>query len=193
MKKTTTLLLFFILVIACLSGCSDKKASTVEKIDAKTENDASGANNTESVSFTTTDLDGNIKNENILDGHKITMINIWATFCGPCRSEMPDLEKLSHAYGNEFQIIGIVTDVTDGNYNIISSQRSSARSILSSTGVTYTQLVLSESLNDLYASDIQFVPTTLFVNESGDVIGEEYVGSKNYSEWKNIVDGLLGK
>ena len=58
--------------------------------------------------FTATDLDGNNIDQQILSGHKLTMINIWATFCEPCIKEMPDLGELHTTYGEDFQVIGIV-------------------------------------------------------------------------------------
>ena len=41
--------------------------------------------------FESVDLEGNTVDESILADHQLTMINVWATFCGPCINEMPDL------------------------------------------------------------------------------------------------------
>ena len=47
------------------------------------------------VSFETVDIDGNkVSSADIFSKHKLTMVNIWGTFCGPCIREMPDLEEL---------------------------------------------------------------------------------------------------
>ena len=49
------------------------------------------------LTFETTDLDGNpVKSENLFAGHKVTMINVWGTWCTHCIIELPDLEDLSH-------------------------------------------------------------------------------------------------
>ncbi len=63
-------------------------------------------------SFSATDLDGNAVDESIFSSSKLTMVNIWATFCGPCIGEMPDLGLLNEEYASEgFQVVGIVADV----------------------------------------------------------------------------------
>ena len=41
--------------------------------------------------FTATDLAGNEVTQSVFEGHPVTMVNVWATFCGPCLREMPDL------------------------------------------------------------------------------------------------------
>ena len=41
--------------------------------------------------FSTTDLEGNAVDQSMLADYDLTMVNVWATYCGPCISEMPDL------------------------------------------------------------------------------------------------------
>lgn len=49
------------------------------------------------ISFETTDLDGNVvRSADVFKGHRLTMVNVWGTFCGPCIGEMPELEKLNY-------------------------------------------------------------------------------------------------
>lgn len=51
------------------------------------------------VAFETTDLDGNpVNSAQLFSQNKITMINIWATTCGPCIEEMPELEKMNQEF-----------------------------------------------------------------------------------------------
>ena len=42
-----------------------------------------------------TDFDGNEVDKSLFEGHRPTMVNIWATFCNPCLSEMPELGELA--------------------------------------------------------------------------------------------------
>ena len=64
--------------------------------------------------FSTTDLDGNAADESIFAEYKLTMVNIWATFCGPCISEMPELGELASEYADKgMRVVGLVTDVMD--------------------------------------------------------------------------------
>ena len=65
-------------------------------------------NNSVKYTFTTEDLDGNKITNELFADNKITMINIWGTFCGPCIREMPELAKLSEDYKSKgVEIIGI--------------------------------------------------------------------------------------
>jgi thiol-disulfide isomerase/thioredoxin len=59
--------------------------------------------------FTVTDLDGRTISASSLRG-KVTLINFWATWCGPCRAEIPDLVALQEKYRDQLQIIGISED-----------------------------------------------------------------------------------
>jgi cytochrome c biogenesis protein CcmG/thiol:disulfide interchange protein DsbE len=59
--------------------------------------------------FTVQDLDGRTITAADLRG-KVTLINFWATWCGPCRAEIPALIALQNKYRNELQIIGISED-----------------------------------------------------------------------------------
>ena len=59
--------------------------------------------------FTVRDLDGRTISTASLRG-KVTLINFWATWCGPCRAEIPDLVALQQKYRDTLQIIGISQD-----------------------------------------------------------------------------------
>ncbi len=56
-----------------------------------------------------TDLDGNTLMTSDLSG-KVTLVNFWATWCGPCRQEIPDLIKLQERYPDHLQVIGVSVD-----------------------------------------------------------------------------------
>jgi len=59
--------------------------------------------------FAVTDLDGRRISSSSLRG-KVTLVNFWATWCGPCRAEIPDLVALQEKYRDQLQIIGISED-----------------------------------------------------------------------------------
>jgi thiol-disulfide isomerase/thioredoxin len=130
------------------------------------------------IQFETTDLDGNpVKSEDLFAGHKLTMINLWATWCSPCKKELPDLDKLNQELSEEkCQIIGIVTD-TDKEEKI-----SKAKEILEEKGVTFLNLVAFDGLKDLLPNDRW--PTSYFVDENGCLVGEPVIGTlmENYME-----------
>ena len=143
------------------------------------------------AAFSATDLNGNSVHQQIFSGHKLTMVNVWATFCGPCIQEMPDLGELSSAYGEDFQIIGIVIDATDRNLQVLPEQKAKAKQIIAETGADYLHLLPSPTLNNAILSTVTSVPTTIFVDENGNQVGDIYIGSKAKAQWKTIIDSLL--
>lgn len=123
------------------------------------------------IAFETKDLDGHtVSSAELFAGHTITMINLWATWCGPCRSELPELEELNQALADQnCQIIGIVTDA-DKEKKI-----KKAKEILEENGVSYLNLVPFEGEDDMLPQDCW--PTTYFVDENGLLIGEPIRGA----------------
>jgi len=142
-------------------------------------------------SFTATDIAGNPVNEQIFSDHKLTMVNIWATFCNPCAKEMPDLAQLHALYGDSFQVIGIVVDTADRNGNILPDKKAEAAAVIEAAGADYLHLLPSGSLNKAYLNEVQSVPETIFVDENGNQIGIRYFGAKTGAEWQKIIDTLL--
>lgn len=65
------------------------------------------------ASLPVTDVNGKSTVLNLISG-KVTILNIWATWCGPCRHEMPSLDRLSGMLDKErFQVIGLSVDTDD--------------------------------------------------------------------------------
>ena len=79
---------------------------------------------------------------------KVVLLNVWATYCVPCRVEMPSMERLSkHLAGTDFQILAVSVDVTDSSavtafarnlgvtFDILQDKAGAIRSIYQTTGV----------------------------------------------------------
>ena len=140
------------------------------------------------VTFETTDLDGNpVKSDQLFAQNKVTMINIWATTCGPCIEEMPELEKMN----KEFQkkggaIVGLVDDVTVDNNAYLKE----AQAIVKDTGVTYINLRAWDGYEDVLSS--VGTPTTYFVDSQGKLIGEPILGA-NLNNYKEKMEEYLAQ
>lgn len=140
------------------------------------------------VSFETLDINGNtINSKDLFASSKLTMINIWGTYCGPCLSEMPDLEILNKRLKDkECAIIGVVADVQDikDDYMV-----STAKEIIEMTGVTYPNLLpwtdIGSQLNAPY------IPTSYFVDSTGTIVGEAVVGAMGADEYELLFDEML--
>ena len=126
---------------------------------------------------TMTGLNGKNKKLSDFKG-KPLIINVWASWCGPCRAEMGSLERLANRYnGKEFNVIGISTD----------DYRNKAEAFIKQTGITFenfqdSKLVLENMLG------ANTIPLTILVDEHGRVL-EKVRGAR---EWDNtrIIDAI---
>jgi thiol-disulfide isomerase/thioredoxin len=144
------------------------------------------------TSFWTLDLKGNEVTHAVFAPYKLTMVNIWATFCPPCLEEMPALAQLRTEYKDKgVNIIGIVTDVYSTNQTVFTKNRATANLIIQKTGADYPHLLPSEDLVKARLQYSQAVPETFFVDNLGRIVGETYVGSRTKAVWKSVIDKTL--
>lgn len=100
---------------------------------------------------------------------KPLVINVWASWCGPCRAEMGSLERLSRRYGGkQFNVIGISTD----------DYRDRAMGFLQQANTSFSHFIDSNLLlENMLGADR--IPLTLLVDAQGRVVAKFY-GAK---EW----------
>ena len=130
--------------------------------------------------FTTTDLDGNPVSSAVLFGqNQITMVNLWATWCGPCTAEMEDLQAI-HARMQEKKsgVVGLLLD----------DDLETARRLMEENSITYPVVFAPETLNDFFS--LESVPCTIFVGGDGLVLADPIIGA--YPEkYEAALDSLL--
>ena len=144
-------------------------------------------------SFRAVDLYGVPYDDELFDDHSVTMVNVWATFCGYCLDEMPDIQRVSDDFaGRGFQAVGIVADTLDSRGEGDMDQIRLARGQAAETGVKYPQLILSYDLANALGN-VQAVPVTFFVDGDGELLSDPITGARSYNEWKTIVEDLLAK
>ena len=148
----------------------------------------------EKITFSGSDLDGNPVTSEIFAENKVTMLNIWGTFCGPCIREMPDLAKLNEENKDKnFEVVGIIIDILDQKGKVDSGIKANAELIIKKTGADYIHIIPSDEMNNGWLKDIQAVPTTIFVDSNGKQIGKPYVGFRSQKDWQKILDKILNK
>ena len=119
------------------------------------------------LDFTLTDQFGNTHTLDQYKG-KTILLNFWATWCGPCRSEMPDLQAVYEDYGNNEKDL-VVLGVAAPNLG----QEGSAEDItafLEENGYTYPTL-MNEDASLFYSYGISSFPTTFMIDQNGNVYG----------------------
>lgn len=92
---------------------------------------------------------------------KPVLVNFWATWCGPCKLEMPWLEEFSKKYASQgLVILGVAAD--DAPKNIIAS-------VVNKTGVTYPVLLKDDKVENLYGG-VEYLPESFYVGRDGKVV-----------------------
>ena len=116
------------------------------------------------IEFSMTDIDG--KEVNVTDEfakHKITLIDFWASWCGPCMQEMPNLVRIYGKYKDKgLGIVGVSLD----------EDKSQWTEAVSSMGMVWTQLSDLQGWNNSAAQKygIQAIPFTVVVDSTGKVL-----------------------
>lgn len=184
-----------VLSAVLLCGCSQKDSQppaltdpgtgTVSEPPAQSASSSGEESAPIYITFEGTDLEGNAVSQNVFLQSRLTMVNVWATYCNPCLNEMPGLGELAAEYDrSEFQIIGIVSDVREGEDQAL------VESLVQETGAAYPHLLSNDSISRAILSSVSGVPTTFFFDGEGAYLGG-VVGSAEKSKWEELVNELL--
>ncbi len=104
-------------------------------------------------------LDG--KPISLADAHgKVILLNFWATWCGPCRAEIPDLIELQNKYKDHLQIIGLTVDDDDP---------AEIKKVVEKTGINYPVAMASDEIRMKYGG-IAALPTSFMLDSEGRVM-----------------------
>lgn len=174
-------------LVLALTGVDSAPAPTVQEPEAPpaTETvqqaaEAPRALAEDAFRFTTTDRDGKTWDESCFAGQALTMINFWEPWCPPCIAEMPELERLYEDYAAQgFLILGVYATT---------NQEADVDAVLADAGTTYPILHYCPEFDGFQTG---YVPTTVFVNARGEVVGHTEIGGKDYAAWAKILEDLL--
>ena len=128
--------------------------------------------------FALTDVDGKPVSLSEFKG-KVIILNFFATWCPPCRAEIPDFIELTKAYGDKLAIIG-VSDEDQG----------SLKGFAESQGINYPVLIDREGKASSAYGPMRAVPTT-FVIDKDFKIRRHYIGARSREEFENDMKEIL--
>ncbi len=191
MKKLFKILILFTLALTLFACGKKNNPAETNKVD---ENEKTTANAIEldkmpieNFDFQTMDImdGGVIKSEEFYKEKALTLVNVWGTFCGPCKEEMPDLGKLYEDYKDRVNFLGVVVDTNVS----MDTNVEEAQQIIKDSGVNYKNIMPNPTTEDTLVN-ITAMPTTFFVNSEGKVLGG-FVGKADKDSLAATIDKLL--
>jgi len=112
---------------------------------------------------------------------KVILLNFWATWCGPCRAEIPDLVELQDKYKERMQIIGLAVDDDD---------REAVQKFVTHYGVNYPVAFANDEIRTVYGG-IPALPTSFLLDTEGRVV-QKHEGLRDPLLYETEIRALLG-
>jgi len=114
---------------------------------------------------------------------KAVLVNFWATWCEPCKIEMPSLVDLQKKYGPQgLQIVGVAMDDADDK---------EINTFVQKMGVNYIVLRGTEKVGDLYGG-IDHLPMTYYLDRSGKIV-DETLGMAGEATFEDAIKRALAQ
>ena len=159
-----------------------------DKNDNESQSDSSDIGDTErqltkSPDFTVYDAAGNKVNLSDYIGKPI-VLNFWASWCGPCASEMPDIQSAWEEHGNDVEFV--IVNMTDMN----GETEQSAKAFLAENNYTFP-CYFDANNSAATAFGVSSIPQTYLINAEGNIIGA-YMGAMDASVIAQGIDMLTG-
>jgi len=196
--KSLKILFLLVIMTALITGCGDKKE--VKNPQDGKDNTTKNQTNTQQTEVKLFDVissvesstqKGTIPNFTWMNGEtktsmhdskgKVIFINFWATWCGPCKKEIPDLMQISKELNPEqFQIIGIC----------ISDKEENLKNYLKANPISYKILYgkddIAKAFGDASGQTISAIPTSFIVDKNLKIV-ETIVGSRSKSDFLTLI------
>lgn len=135
--------------------------------------------------FSAKTLDGKPVSLETLRG-KVVLLNFWASWCGPCQSEFPDLIALQNKYKDkDFTVLGMAWSDTEPNI----------RTMVKNRGLIYPNVMVSPEMGEAFGG-LAAIPVTLLMDQKGTIVyGYEGIdpSEKPFVKFDKRIASLLAK
>ena len=110
---------------------------------------------------------------------KVVVLDFWATWCPPCRKEIPDFISIQNEYGSKgVQVVGIALD-----------ELPKVRAFVQSNGMNYPVLMGNDAITAQYGG-IEGIPTTFIIDRNGKIV-ERFEGFRPRETFVAAIKSLL--
>lgn len=115
---------------------------------------------------------------------KVVLLNVWATWCGPCRYEIPELQAIHNRYADQgFEVIGVSVDESgaDAVKQFVAEQKMTYPVVLDAEGKLATLL------------DTSVLPTSVIIDRTGKIVWKKFGAiMPDDPELKSAIESALG-
>lgn len=169
--------LFLSLLLAGMTACSND-----ERALAETPKSAAIAGETAAVNFSFRTLEGTDKAFSDYRG-QVVIVDLWDTWCPPCRMEIPHFIELQKQYGDRgFTMLGVAF----GREGV-----DAVKTFVKNNGVNYPNALMTQEIMNQFG-DITGIPTTFVIDKKGAVY-QKYVGYREKSVFESDIKTLLAR
>lgn len=167
---------------------TEKEEKTTD--EKKTSQESTTKSNVKKAfpSFDAEDIFGAKVSSKIFSEKKLTVVNVFATWCSTNETDLSTFSKLEKELQN-IGFVGIVLDINEGD-GIDESALRSAKKLCTSADADYPYLITNDSLTE-FCRSIFNLPVTYFVDGDGNIVGDPIVGSNSIETWKAFVEQKL--
>jgi thiol-disulfide isomerase/thioredoxin len=175
----------------CLIGCTNAKEQPRTQRAEETHGSGNAQGQEEVIrfvknpepapAFALKDLEGKPLSLEEAKG-KVVLLNFWATWCGPCRAEIPDLIELQKEFKDKLEIIALATDEDDAE---------EVKKFVAKEGINYPVAMDDDKVSGEYGG-VPALPTSFVIDPQGRVV-EKHVGLNDPSIYELEVRALLGQ
>ena len=164
------------LISFIIAGCSTSDSSSKPDSNSNTANVSS----TSVPQFSAKDIDGELRHSSEWLGKQPVVINVWGTWCPPCRREIPDLAKLYAEYKPKgVELISLAVKDTPER----------VRQYAERNNMNWVLLMSEDQILIDYKAT-RGVPTTIFIDKDGNEVAR-FIGMKDYETLKKGFEAIL--
>ena len=180
-KKKVLVLLATLVISTALAACGNSDSGYTTGDNSKDGRSQVSQGELQSIpDFSAEDIEGNKIDNSIFKENKVTLVNVWATWCGPCVNELPEIQKVYSELKDQGR--GVVGIVADGN-----DAKDTAKELIELESLKYKMIIPDSNLEKNLISTLRGFPTSYVVDSEGKILGMK-LGGMNAEGFKAFIE-----